>query len=109
MAVGDVAHETANSLASAGDFLISGSSSATGAAEIGEIGGSGDAEVYKESDPDGDGTFEVSVLIDTFTGEWHSQQNGLVVSSAHRTRIRVRNTSGGAADYYATGMEVQDA
>lgn len=108
MANGDVYHETANGLASAGDFIVGGGQSATGAAEVGEMGGSGDADIYKESDPDGDGTYEISVLIDTMTGSWHTQQNGLVVSSAHRTRLRVRNTSGGSADYYATGMEVQE-
>lgn len=108
MAVGDTFVETSNSLASAGDFIVAGSDGTTGAAEVGEIGGSGGAEVYRQADPDGDGSFEVEVMIDTFTGEWHSQQNGLVVSSNHRTRLRIRNTSGGAADYYAIGMEVQD-
>ena len=108
MGVGDVFHDTANSLASAGDFIIEGADAATGAAEVGELGGSGAAEIYKESDPDGDGTFEVSILIQSFTGTWHTQQNGLVVSASNRTRLRVSNTSGAAADYYATGMEVQD-
>lgn len=108
MAVGDSYSATANSMASQGDFLVEGAGSATGAAEIGEIGGSGGADVYRQFDPDNDGTYEIEVQIDTFSGQWTSQQNGLVVSDAQGTRLRIRNTSGGAADYYAIGMEVQD-
>lgn len=95
-------------MASGADFLIEGNDSATGAAEVSELGGTGGAEIYKETDVDGDGSYEVSVMVDSFTGEWFSQQNGFIISAGERHRLRIRNTSGGTASYYATGMEVDD-
>jgi hypothetical protein len=100
--------QSATGVADGSDFIVDGSGSGTGAVEIGELGGTGGADIYREVDPDGDGTFEVSVLIDQVSTNWHTQINGLVVSSSENTRIRVNNTSGGAADFYAVGMEVDD-
>jgi hypothetical protein len=108
MAINDTYHVTATGVADGGNFTIEGSASGTGAAEVGELGGTGDADIYRETDVDGDGTYEVSVIIDSLLGEWHSQQNGLVVSSSNNHRIRVNNKSGGPQDYYATGVEVDD-
>lgn len=108
MALNDTYEQEATGVASGGDFLVEGSAAATGAAEVFELGGGAAADVYREIDVDGDGTYEVSILIESLTGSWHSQKNQLVVSAGKNTRIRVNNTSGGAADYYAVGMEVDD-
>jgi len=108
MAVNDTYHETGVDIAAGADFIIDGSSSATGAAEIHEFGGTGDADIYRETDVDGDGTFEVSILIDQVTNEWHSQQNQLTISSSENHRILINNTTSSQQDFFATGMEVND-
>jgi len=109
MTVNDVFHVDETGVADGGEVTIDGSSAGTGAAEVFELGGTGAAELYKESDPDGDGVFEVSVQIDVIGAEWHSQLNQLVVSQTNNVRLRIVNSSGGSADYYGTGMEVDDA
>jgi hypothetical protein len=108
MAINDAYHESSNNLADAGEFIADGSTAGTGAAEVFELAGTGGAEIYREEDIDGDGTYEISVKIDSTLGNWHSQKNQLVVSDSKNLRIRVVNISGGPADYYATGMEVDD-
>lgn len=108
MAVNDAFHKTGVSVADTGDFIIDGSAAGTGAAEVFELGGDAGADIYRESDPGGDGTYEVSVLIDSKTGVWHSQLNQFVVSQSNNHRLRINNTSGGGANYFATGMEVDD-
>lgn len=109
MAVNDTVVATATGVADAGDFIVDGGDAAgTGAAEIKELGGTGAADIYRETDPDGDATFEVSVLIDQVTDDWHSQGNDLTVSASENQRIRVNNTSGSPQDFYAVGFEVDD-
>jgi len=108
MARNDTNVQTATGVANGSDFIVNASGSGTGAVEVGEVGGTGSADVFREVDPDGDGTFEVSVLIDQPSSQFHSQINGLVVSSSENTRIRINNTSGSSADFYAVGMEVDD-
>lgn len=87
---------------------MDGSGAGTGAAEVQEMGGTGAADIYVESDPAGDSSWSVSVLIDSKSGTWHTQRNQLLVSQSQGTRVRINNTSGGAADFFATGMEVDD-
>jgi hypothetical protein len=108
MALNDTFHVTGNEIADTNSVTADGSSGETGAAEIVELGGTGDANVYRETDVNGDGTFEVSVKIDSFAGEWHSQLNQLVVSASNNHRLRIENTSGASQDYYMTGLEVDD-
>lgn len=108
MAVNDTYHKAQSGVTGGGDFIIDGSTAATGAAEIHEFGGTGGADIYRETDVDGDGTYEVSVLIDQPTNTWHSQQNQLTISASNNHRIRINNTSGGNAAFFATGMEVDD-
>lgn len=109
MALNDAYIQTATAVADAGDFIIDPTAAGTGAAEVFELGGDAAAEIYREVDPDDDGTYEVSVLIDTLDpGPWHTQDNEFVVSSSENTRIRVNNISGGSGNYFAAGMEVSD-
>lgn len=108
MAVNDSYVNSADGLANGGDLIIDGTGAGTGAVEVFELGGGGAADIYKETDPNDDGTYEVSVLIDSFSGSFHSQKNQLVVTDSNNHRLRINNTSGGPADFFATGMEVDD-
>lgn len=99
---------SATGLADGSDLIIDGSSASTGAIDVFELFGNAACEVYREVDTDGDGTFEVSVVIEVPTGDWHSQDNRLTVSQSQNSRLRLNNTSGGTADYSAQGFEVPD-
>lgn len=108
MAVNDSFADANAGLADATDWIIDGSGSGTGAVNITELQGGGDAEVYREYDPDGDGTFEVRLQVDAPTGPWHSQGNDLLVSTSQNVRLVIRNVSGGTADYSVVGFEVDN-
>jgi hypothetical protein len=108
MTVNDAYVESAQGVVDGGTLVIAGAAADTGAAVIGEIATTGAAEVTREVDPDGDGTFEVSVVIDSFSVGFHSQGNDLLVSQSQNTRLVVTNTSGGAIDAAAIGYEVDD-
>lgn len=97
-----------NDLADGGAVSIEGGMAGTGAVEIGELAGTGAAELYRDVDVDGDGAFETSVRVETFAGEWHTQQNAWVVSERRGQRLRLINTSGGPQDYVVCGFEVDD-
>ena len=104
MAEGDPYKAQAN-LGDSDELIIDGTDSSTGAIDVTELAGTGDANVYREVD---DGSIVVSTLIEQPTDDWHSQKNILVVSQAENTSIRIVNTSGGNADYLVTGYEVTD-
>lgn len=106
MAVRDFYSAAADELAAAGDLIIDGSGTTTGAVEIHSIGHSGSCEVYLETDPAGTGTWTTSILVDSFTGAGYSQQNKIEVNGTDAMRLRVTNTSGGPADFIVTGEEV---
>lgn len=108
MAVNDSFADANTGLADATDWVIDGSSTDTGALNVTELSGSADAEIYREQDPDGDGTWEYRTQIDAPTGTWHSQGNNLLISQSENVRLVVRNVSGGTADFAATGYEVNN-
>jgi len=108
MAVNDSFADANAGLADATDWVIDGSASGTGAVNITELQGGADAEIYREYDPDGDGTFQVRLQVDSAGGAWHAQQNDLLVSTAQNIRLVVRNVSGETADYAAIGYEVDN-
>jgi hypothetical protein len=108
MAVNDSFADANTGLADATDWIIDGSSSGTGAVNVTELGGGADAEIYREYDPDDDGTFEIRLQVDAPTGSWHSQDNDLLISTSENARLVVRNVSGGAADYAVAGYEVDN-
>jgi len=99
---------SATGVADGSDLIIDGSEGSTGAIDVFELMGTVGCDVFRETDPDGDGTFEISVVIEQPAGDWHSQDNRLTVSQAENTRIRITNTSGGAGDFAASGYEVPD-
>jgi hypothetical protein len=100
---------TETGVADGGDAIVDGSSAGTGAAEVTELGGSGGVTIYREIDPNGDGTFEISEQLDQTSGLWHTQLNELLVSQSKNVRLRINNISGGTIDVYGIGVEVDDA
>jgi len=108
MAVNDAFVASADGLAAGGTLVIDGSGSGTGAVLITELAGAAAADVRRETDPDGDGTFEVSTTVDSIGSGFHSQGNELTVSQSQNSRLVIENTSSGAADYAAVGYEVDD-
>lgn len=99
---------SATGVADGGELLIDGSEGTTGAIDVFELFGTVGCDVFREVDTNNDGTFELSVVIEQPTTNWHSQDNRITVSQAENTRIRIVNTSGGAGDFAASGYEVPD-
>lgn len=93
-------------LADSGDFDVDPADSTTGAFEVHNIAHGAACDVKLLVDPDDDGTYEVSVTLDSFSGEGVSQGNQIEVAAADNMLLRITNTSGGAADFVVTGREV---
>lgn len=108
MAINSTYGNSADSLSDGNDLVLDASESETGAVNITELGGNGSCTIYKEFDPNDDGTWEVSTQIDSPTDTWHSQDNDLLISQSEKIRIRIVNNSGGTADVWAVGYEVTD-
>jgi len=108
MAIGDFFSKTEAGVANGSDMLVDGSTSSTGAVEIHTVATSGAADVFKEIDTTGDGTYDVSITIDSQTEAIHSQKNKIEVSNTDDMRLRINNTSGSAIDVHVTGIEVSD-
>lgn len=116
MSVYDRFTDSASDLASGNDFLVTASGTDTGVVEITELGGTGDAEVYREIDEGQTGTFEISNQIagpafaepNQTTGEWHSQTNRLWIGNDGtntESRIKITNVSDTEQNYFAVGFE----
>ena len=108
MAVNDTYVVESTDVEDGSSATFDGSGSGTGAIIGTELGGTGSADIYRETDPGGDGTFTVSVLIDQVTDQWHTQLNNLVANGTGGARIRVENTSGASQDYYLVGKETDN-
>lgn len=97
-------------LSDTGTATFDGSASNTSAAIVSEIAGNGDAELrIQESNDSGSSWTTITQLKDsdgnaTFTGNWHSQFNRVLLESGVR-RLEVKNVSGGSADYSVSGDE----
>jgi len=109
MAQGDRVVVASTGVADASSVTLDGSESSTNAVDVTELAGTGSADIYREVDTAGDDSWAASFLIDQVTGNWHSQKDILHASNTSSTedvRIRVENTSGGAADFMIFGYEV---
>lgn len=97
----EVVVETAHSIANTESFT------ASDGAVVEEVGGTGNAEVYREAKVDNDNQFEVSSQINNPSGgtSWISQGNDLRVKDHLGARVRVKNTSGGTASFWAISTE----
>jgi len=108
MAIGDFFSKTEADVANGSDMIVDASTSATGAVEIHTIATSGSADVFKEVDTTGNGTYDVSITLDSQTEAFHSQKNKIEVSNTDDMRLRINNTSGSPIDVHVTGIEVSD-
>jgi len=98
----------AESVSDAGNMIVDGSTAATGAIDIFEIGGTGGCTIYREFDTTGDGAVDGSVQIDAPSGEFHLQKNQLTVSANEDAQLEISNGSGSSQKYYVMGFEVPD-
>lgn len=96
------------SLADQGTAVFDGSGSATGAAVISEVAGNGDAELRIQESNDGGSNWQtIAQLTDasgntTFTADFHSQYNRVLVESGVR-RLQITNVSGATAVVSVSG------
>lgn len=63
------------------------------------------SDVYWEHDIDGDGSYEVSVKVESFSSTGLSMLNNVPVSSNSNLRLRLENTGGAPASYIVTGLK----
>jgi hypothetical protein len=106
MPAGDFFTAYSADVASGSDFIVDGSTGGTGAVTVQSIAYGGDCDVFLEIDSAGDSSWAVSIPVDSFTGPGYSQQNKIELNSADNMRLRINNTSGGAADFAVTGVEI---
>ena len=64
------------------------------------------ADVYQETDIDGDGEFDASVRIERFEAAGISQKNAVPLSTKPLSRLRVVNTGQSAGDIIVTGSKI---
>lgn len=107
MANNETVTEFAANVADNGEITIEGSDAETGEVSVMDLGASGDCEVYRDFDPDGDGSWAASDQlagptddVNPTTGDWNSTGNDLraSVEGDTETRIRMVNVSGGTLD-----------
>jgi hypothetical protein len=78
---------------------------ATGAAEIQAVAHEDDVELRLVKQ-DAQGNDQQTVVLDTLNGNSIDQQNEIRVSEQSNTLFRLKNVSGGQADYIVTGEAV---
>ena len=74
-----------------------------GAVEIHSFIHGGACDIVYLQDKNQDGTYEIEVTLDSFTGEGVSQHNKVQAGEDAEEIIRITNTSGSAADFAVTG------
>lgn len=82
------------------------SDSRTGMLEVHTISHGTDCDVILRIDTDGDGSFEQSVTLDSFSGEGVSAGNEIEILQTQSMQLKIDNTGSGSADYIITGEEV---
>lgn len=110
MARNDPYNPDYESLADEDTAVFDGSASATDAAVISEVAGNGDAELrIQESNDGGENWQTIAQLTNssgetTFTGDFHSQFNRVLVESGVR-RLQITNVNEATAVYSVSGDE----
>ena len=94
-------------LANGSDFDIDPSDSDLGAFELHNIAHGGAVDVKLLADPDGDGSYEENVTLDSLSGSGVSQGNQIEASDDDNMLVRISNTSGGSIDVIVTGREIR--
>ena len=108
MGLNDFFRQSEEGLNSGEVLIIDGSGSETGAVEIHEVFASGPIEMRKEVDTNGDGSFSLSVVIESQDSPFHSQKNQIEVSQSKGVRVKIVNTSNSNIDCAVNGIEVSD-
>jgi hypothetical protein len=111
MAEGNFFSTNEASVSDGSAHIVDPSISDTGAAEIHTVAGTGSATVYKDIDIGGDGTYSLSIVIDTVespSSSWHSQNNKIEISSAKGHRLRIVNNDGAPRSFHTSGIEITD-
>jgi len=106
MAKGDIFVSSGVGVSVGSDFIVTAAASETGAIEVNTVSTTGGADVFEERDTTGDGTFDVSFLVESQDGAFHSQKNKLQADESFNQRIRVKNTVDSSIDVQVTGTEV---
>jgi len=110
MSVNDTYVKSSVGVADGNDLVVDASGSGTGEIDVGELAGTGGADIYREIDTNNDGSWATSVVIEQTSNNWHSQLDNLRCainpSSGDPVRLRINNTSGASADYYVLGVEI---
>jgi hypothetical protein len=90
-----------------------GSASSTNKAIVNEIAGNGDAEIRLQESNDSGSTWTTIAQLETdggsttFTGDFHTQYNRILVEAdgSEQRRIEIKNISGSTAEYSVSGDE----
>ena len=108
MSLNDFFTKTSKGLSDGGKLVVDGSGSGTGGVEIHEVFASGGIELYKEVDTNDDGTYDLSVLIESQNDAFHSQENQIEISEGENVQITLVNIDGSTIDCGVNGIEVSD-
>ena len=91
-----------------GDLIVDGSTSSTGAVEIHTVATEGAASVVKEVDTADNGTFDISIPVESADDAIHSQKNKVEISSSENMRLRITDSTGSSQGMHVSGIEVSN-
>jgi len=101
LSAGDFYQDQVRNLANAADFILDLSGTDTNAVEIHNIIHGADCNVYINNPTTG-----LNVVIDSLTGNGITQINKIELNTDEDVEMYIKNTSGAAADYAVTGIEI---
>ncbi len=111
MAEGDFFSTDETGVSDGEAHIVDPATAETDAAELHTIAGTGSATVYKDIDVAGDGSFSLSIVVDTVdspSSSWHSQNNKIEISSTKGHRLRIVNEDGAPRAFHTSGIEIID-
>jgi hypothetical protein len=101
LSAGDFYQDQVLNLANGADLVLDFSGTDTNALEIHNIIHGADCDVHIYNPTTG-----LDIVIDSLTGNGISQINKIELNSDGDVEMYIQNTSGGAADYVVTGIEI---
>lgn len=81
------------------------SESSSGGAFVTAVALNRPTKVFWEHDPDGDGTYPISIKIEQFDAIGLSMLNNVPISEPSNLRLRLENDGAGKAEYIVAGSE----
>ena len=88
MAAGDFFAKTESVLPGSA-LIVDGTTSLTGAVEVHTVASNTPVIVEKQVDGNGDGEFDMSVVVDESSSSIHSQKNKIEVSEVDNVRLKI--------------------